>query len=66
MRLTCLALVVVTSLSWATPRVDADLKVGAAVLDVTPAKLPVLVNGGMLSRSVGGEDQTACSSHCPG
>ncbi|NUQ63939.1 MAG: hypothetical protein HUU20_15785 [Pirellulales bacterium] len=30
---------------------SADLKVGAAVLDVTPSKLPVLVNGGMLSRS---------------
>lgn len=30
----------------------ADLKVGAAVVDVTPAKLPVLVNGGMLSRSL--------------
>jgi hypothetical protein len=30
----------------------ADLQVGAAVVDVTPAKLPVLVNGGMLSRSL--------------
>jgi hypothetical protein len=30
----------------------ADLQVGAAVVDVTPTKLPVLVNGGMLSRSL--------------
>ena len=30
----------------------ADLQAGAAVVDVTPTVLPVLVNGGMLSRSV--------------
>lgn len=30
----------------------AEFKAGAAVIDVTPAKLPVLVNGGMFSRSV--------------
>lgn len=30
----------------------ADLKVGAAVIDVTPVKLPVFVNGGMTSRSL--------------
>jgi hypothetical protein len=30
----------------------ADFKAGAAVVDITPPKLPVLVNGGMLSRSV--------------
>jgi hypothetical protein len=29
----------------------AELRAGAAVADVTPAKYPVLVNGGMLSRS---------------
>jgi hypothetical protein len=29
----------------------AELKAGAAVVDVTPVKLPVLVNGGMTSRS---------------
>ncbi len=29
-----------------------EIQVGAAVVDVTPEKLPVLVNGGMLSRSV--------------
>lgn len=31
----------------------ADFRAGAAVVDVTPTNLPVLVNGGMLSRSVG-------------
>jgi hypothetical protein len=30
----------------------AELRVGAAVTNVTPDKLPVLVNGGMLSRSL--------------
>ena len=30
----------------------AEFKAGAAVVDITPAKLPVLVNGGMTSRSV--------------
>jgi hypothetical protein len=30
----------------------AELRAGAAVIDVTPLKLPVLVNGGMLSRSL--------------
>ena len=31
----------------------AELRVGAAIVDVTPVQFPVLVNGGMLSRSVG-------------
>ena len=31
--------------------VRAELRAGAAVIDVTPEQLPVLVNGGMLSRS---------------
>ncbi len=31
--------------------VNAELKAGAAVVDVTPSKFPVLVNGGMTSRS---------------
>lgn len=30
----------------------AEFKAGAAAIDVTPVKLPVLVNGGMLSRTV--------------
>ena len=30
----------------------AEFKAGAAAVDITPPKLPVLVNGGMLSRSV--------------
>ena len=30
----------------------ADFQAGAAVIDITPTTLPVLVNGGMLSRSV--------------
>lgn len=32
--------------------VRAEFKAGAAVVDITPTRLPVLVNGGMLSRSV--------------
>ena len=30
----------------------AEFRVGASIVDVTPDKLPVIVNGGMLSRSV--------------
>jgi len=35
----------------AVPRA-ADFQAGAAAIDITPPQLPVLVNGGMLSRSV--------------
>src|SRR5947209_2526410 len=42
-----LALLVLSSVS-----LHAELRAGAAVVDITPEKLPVLVNGGMLSRSV--------------
>ncbi len=34
------------------PSLHAEFKAGAAVVDITPPKLPVLVNGGMLSRYV--------------
>jgi hypothetical protein len=34
------------------PGARAELQAGAAVVDVTPEKLPVLINGGMLSRTV--------------
>ncbi|MBE2287644.1 MAG: neutral/alkaline non-lysosomal ceramidase N-terminal domain-containing protein [Prosthecobacter sp.] len=34
------------------PSLRAEFKAGAAVIDITPPKLPVLVNGGMLSRYI--------------
>lgn len=39
-------------LSAAAPFASAEFKAGAAVVDVTPVQLPVLVNGGMTSRSI--------------
>lgn len=33
------------------PSAEAELRAGAAIVDITPQQLPVLVNGGMLSRS---------------
>ncbi|MFN5286129.1 MAG: hypothetical protein ACK5KS_15010, partial [Planctomyces sp.] len=36
----------------ATPLQAGNLQVGTALIDVTPEKLPVLVNGGMTSRSL--------------
>ncbi|QDU10820.1 LamG-like jellyroll fold domain-containing protein [Gimesia aquarii] len=33
-------------------QLEAELKVGATIIDVTPTKFPVLVNGSMVSRSV--------------
>jgi hypothetical protein len=44
-------LLLAVSLS-AAPYANAELRAGAAVVDITPEKLPVLVNGGMISRSV--------------
>ncbi len=35
-----------------TTSLHAEFKAGASVIDITPPKLPVLVNGGMLSRYV--------------
>ncbi|MBX7211534.1 MAG: hypothetical protein K1X78_24725 [Verrucomicrobiaceae bacterium] len=34
------------------PSLHAEFKAGAAVIDISPPKLPVLVNGGMMSRYV--------------
>ena len=39
-------------LAAAPPLLHAEFKAGAAVIDVTPPKLPVFVNGGMLSRYI--------------
>lgn len=36
----------------AIPTATAEFKAGAAIIDVTPDKLPVFVNGGMTSRSI--------------
>ncbi len=44
---------VVLALAGSSRPVLAEFQAGAAVVDVTPTKLPVLVNGGMLSRSIG-------------
>ncbi|MEM8670822.1 MAG: LamG-like jellyroll fold domain-containing protein [Planctomycetota bacterium] len=49
----CIAIVPI-ALTWAlfVPKAAmAELKAGAAVVDITPDQLPVLVNGGMLSRT---------------
>lgn len=46
-----LAILVVFFLSGVNLRAD-DFRAGAAIVDVTPDKLPVLVNGGMTSRSL--------------
>lgn len=43
---------------WPCVPLQAEFRVGAIVVDVTPTKFPVLVNGGMLSR-------TADSVHTP-
>ncbi len=40
------------SLLLAAPLAHAEFTAGAAIVDVTPKQLPVLVNGGMTSRSV--------------
>ena len=45
--LACLTATLLTSKLFA-----ADFRAGAAVVDITPAVLPVLVNGGMLNRSL--------------
>lgn len=40
-------------LCFLTANTFAEFKAGAVVVDVTPEKLPVLVNGGMMSRTIG-------------
>ena len=52
MRLTSILVVFCMVLSFSPMEASAELKAGAAVVDVTPEQLPVLVNGGMISRSV--------------
>jgi hypothetical protein len=47
-----LRLILPTIVVLATTAIPAEFKAGAAVIDITPPKLPVLVNGGMLSRYV--------------
>ena len=41
---------IICTLAW-IPSAEAELRAGAAIVDITPQQLPVLVNGGMLSRS---------------
>lgn len=50
MKRTLLSLLLLQAVSAAGAR--AEFQAGAAVVDITPPKLPVLVNGGMLSRYV--------------
>jgi len=40
------------ALPFFTTSLSAEFKAGAAVIDITPKKMPVLVNGGMLSRYI--------------
>ncbi len=52
-RMVWIVLVVGASLSATLSEARADLRAGAVVVDITPTELPVFVNGGMLSRTVG-------------
>lgn len=51
MRMISLTLLLATLLLAPTSAARAELKAGTAVVDVTPIEFPVLVNGGMRSRS---------------
>lgn len=51
MAITLIPLLVLTGPGTAT--VQAEFRAGAAIIDVTPEKLPAIVNGGLRSRSVG-------------
>ena len=44
-------LMVIGLLLWLANTALAELRVGAAKVDVTPDQLPVLINGGMTSHS---------------
>lgn len=48
----CTAVSAILLLALCCPPVYGEFQAGAAVVDVTPETLPVLVNGGMLSRSI--------------
>lgn len=50
--LLCVCVVVVATMLATAPAALAEFRAGAAVVDVTPDKLPVFVNGGMTSRSL--------------
>lgn len=51
MRFPAISVFVFVSVFLTTAQSFAELQAGAAVVDVTPAKFPVLVNGGMTSRT---------------
>ncbi|MFW6169402.1 MAG: hypothetical protein ACODAD_02850, partial [Planctomycetota bacterium] len=51
MKIISLTLLLATLLLFPTSDAFAELKAGTAVVDVTPVEFPVLVNGGMRSRS---------------
>ena len=51
MRITWNLTVCLTCMIASTHSVQAELKAGAAIVDITPRQFPVLVNGGMTSRS---------------
>ncbi|WP_437190596.1 LamG-like jellyroll fold domain-containing protein [Planctomicrobium sp. SH527] len=52
MMLRCILPLIVTFVAWMPVSVRAEFLAGAAVVDVTPDQLPVIVNGSMTSRSV--------------
>ena len=53
MKMIVATLLCCVSIGCAATDVWAELRVGAAVVDITPEQLPVIVNGGVLGRTVG-------------
>ena len=51
MKRTFLPVCLAVAFSWTVDVASAKFQAGAAVVDVTPVQLPVLVNGQMLSQS---------------